>query len=292
MIDRPEGADTTVAVAEALGVDVVSSRALHGGMIGSVQRVELEDGRTIVAKTSEGSDLRVEALMLRTLAEKSPLPVPGVVHASEDLLLLTHLPGRTGVGGEAAQRHLAELLAATHDVRGPAFGFERDTLLGPYRLPNDWQEDGIAFFRDRRLSWSLGLAKDSGHLNQDVADRVQRIAERLPTMRAQHEPVPVLLHGDLWSGNVLTAGDRVTGILDPAVHYGDAETELAFIDLFGGVGDAFWKRYKELRELPKAFFGWRRWFWQLVPLLIHVALFGQTYVPGLEGRLERLEQRS
>ena len=279
------------AVAEALGVEVVASTPLHGGMVGSVQRVELADGRSLVAKTSEGSDLRVEALMLRTLARESPLPVPEVRFEAQELLVLSWLPGEPGVGGDDAQRHLAELLASTHEVEGPSFGFDRDTVLGPYRLPNDRTDDGIAFFRDRRLLWALELAVDSGALPASEAERVERVAERLPTLLANHEPVPVLLHGDLWSGNVLTQDDRVTGVLDPAVQYGDRETELAFIDLFGGVNDAFWDRYRELRGIPEPFFAWRRWCWQLVPLLIHVALFGRTYVPALERRLERVEHR-
>lgn len=283
--------DMQAAVAEALGTSVVASSPLHGGMVGRVQKLELADGRTVVAKTSEGSDLRVEALMLRTLEEKSPLPVPSVQHESEELLVLSFLPGETGVGGEEAQEHLAELLAATHEVRGGAFGFERDTLLGPLRMPNEWHSDGVAFFRDQRLLWALGHADASGSLPRAEATRVERTAERLPDLLSQHEPVPVLLHGDLWSGNVLTEGERVTGVLDPAVHYGDAETELAFVDLFGGVEDVFWDRYRELRDLPEAFFGWRRWLWQLVPLLVHVALFGEGYVPALARRLERVEHR-
>ena len=268
---------------------MASVQALSGGMVGSVRWVDSRDGRTVVVKTSAGVDLRTEALMLRTLRERSPLPVPEVLHASEAMLILEPLPGRSGVHDAAAERHLAELLAMTHDVPGEAFGFDTDTLLGPFELPNDRHDDGVVFFRDQRLRWALGHARASGNLPDTLAQRVERIAARLPDSLNGHRPVPVLLHGDLWSGNVLSEPGRLTGVLDPAVHYGDAETELAFIDLFGGVDEAFWRRYDELRGVPEAFFEHRRWIWQLVPALVHLALFGGTYLGLLQDRIERIE---
>ncbi|MDZ7800501.1 MAG: fructosamine kinase family protein [Trueperaceae bacterium] len=286
------GGSLEAAVAEALGASVTASEALSGGMIGAVRRVSLSDGRRVVAKTSPGGGLEVEAFMLRTLAASSPLPVPAVLHASDDLLVLEELPGRPGVRSDAAQAHLAELLAETHAVEGPAFGLERNTLLGPFELPNGWMEDGVAFFRERRLRWALGLAAESGHLPKGLQGEIEGVAARLPELLGDYAPRPVLLHGDLWSGNVLSDGERVTGVLDPAVHYGDAETELAFIDLFGGVGQAFWRRYDGLAGVPEAFWAWRRALWQLVPLLVHVALFGGGYVGPLRARVQQVVRAS
>lgn len=282
-------ASVQAAVAEALGVGVASSRALSGGMVGSVQRLWLEDGRSVVAKTSPGGALEVEAYMLRVLGERSPLPVPEVVFDSDELLVMTWLPGRPGLASAAAQRHFAELLAGTHAVEGPAFGLPRDTRLGPFDLPNGWWDDGAAFFREARLRWALGLARESGALAGDLAARVERVASRVPALLEDHVAVPSLLHGDAWSGNVLCEDGRVTGVVDPALHYGEAETELAFVDLFGGVGEAFWGRYREARAVPEAFFVWRRSLWQLAPLLVHVALFGRGYVPPLQDRLDVIE---
>ena len=91
----------------------------------------------------------------------------------------------------------------------------------------------------------------------------------------------------MWSGNVLTKDGRIAGFVDPAIYYADSEIELAFSTLFSTFGDAFFRRYDELRPLRPGFFEERRDLYNLYPLLVHVRLFGGSYVGSVERALAR-----
>ena len=102
-----------------------------------------------------------------------------------------------------------------------------------------------------------------------------------------HMPLPSLIHGDLWTGNVLCHDSRIAGLVDPAIYHADAEIELAFATLFGTFGDAFFARYTEHRPLAPGFFEARRDLYNLYPLLVHTALFGGSYARSVDRTVRR-----
>jgi fructosamine-3-kinase len=121
-----------------------------------------------------------------------------------------------------------------------------------------------------------------------VLGRVETLAGRLDRWISD-DARPSLIHGDMWSGNVLTKNGRIAGFVDPAIYYADAEIELAFATLFTTFGDAFFARYSELRPLRSGFFEERRDLYNLYPLLVHVRLFGGGYVGSVERTLARYD---
>ena len=99
-----------------------SLRPLHGGCIAEVARVDLADGRALVAKRSRGLDLTLEAFMLGELRRLSPLPVPDVLASEPDLLLLAYVEHDPAASMPPPSATRPSCWAATHAVRGPAFG--------------------------------------------------------------------------------------------------------------------------------------------------------------------------
>ena len=270
-----------------LGERLLSARLLGGGCIGEVYKVEMGDGTKLVAKVDrEGeSHLEREAYMLRYLRERSELPVPTVFHDSERLLLMEFVEGSSRFSA-VAERDAAELLAGLHDVTAEAYGHERDTLIGSLDQPNPWTESWVEFFRDRRLLYLARVAHEAGRLPMEDLGKVMRLAERLDEYLEEPER-PSLVHGDVWSANVLAEGDRITAFLDPAIYHADPEIELAFISLFNSFGDAFFKRYGEIRSLRDDFFEERRDLYNLYPLLAHVYFFGGGYLDSMRATLRR-----
>jgi len=100
---------------------------------------------------------------------------------------------------------------------------------------------------------------------------------------------PALLHGDVWSGNVLARGNRITAFLDPAIYFGHPEVELAFITMFRTFGERFFAAYEEVRQVDPGFMEERRHVYNLYPYLVHVRLFGGSYVASVEGILSRFD---
>jgi len=277
-IERALGARVSVLTSMPVGFDLAG------------YRVALCDGRTLAVKLREGdgrADLSLEAYMLGELSRHSDLPVPAVYLADPDLLVMEFIETDGGRITPQVERHAAELIAALHATPRPSFGYERDTLIGPLPQPNPLSDRWVPFFRDHRLLAVARAAEAEGWLPPKLLARLERLTERLPDYlnEPRHSS---LLHGDLWTGNVLVRGDRIAGFVDPAIYWGHPEIELAFATMFGTFGEAFFDAYEALLPLEPGFHEIRSALYKLYPTLVHVRLFGAAYLPPIEQTLRRV----
>ncbi|MCA0045126.1 fructosamine kinase family protein [Celeribacter litoreus] len=242
---------------EHLGFQVRSIAPLHGGDLSDVFRFE-SDHETVVAKS--GQHVGIEARMLREMA-KAGAPVPAVIAATDTLIVMEHLsevpPTAQGwIEAGAALRTL-------HETQSPQNGWTEDYAFGSVKLNNRPATDWPSFWAERRL---LPFAE----LFPDIGSRLERVCDRLPELIPHN--ATNLLHGDLWSGNLLFS-TRGAQFIDPACYHGDAEVDLAMLHLFGAPPPAFWEGYGE----PASDWHARRPLYQLFPALVHLALFGDGY---------------
>ncbi len=274
------------AIEAALARRPTAIRGLAGGCIGEVFRLDFVDRPPLVAKWAPGGGgLDLEGWMLAELGSRSPLPVPDVICAEPELLVMSWLDGRPGIAG--AEAEAAHLIAGQHQITADRFGLDQDTVIGGLNQPNGWMDGWIDFFRERRLLYMTRQAVDAGRLPTVLVPRLERLAASL----AEHLPAasaPSLVHGDLWTGNILSADGRVTGVVDPAIYYADAEIELAFGTLFGTFNRRFFDCYQDHRTIAPGFFEVRRYLYNLYPLLVHVRLFGGGYAGDVARVLDRL----
>lgn len=264
-------------VEAALKSPVLGSNPLSGGCIADVQRVSLANGRVFVVKTGTVTDrLDIEGRSLTCLRSVGGLPTPTVWLMDADLLVMDWLPNDGGLSG-TVQEDAASHIARLHDATSVAFGLDEDTRIGPLHQPNPRTDRWIEFFRDQRLRHMGQAALASGNFSAADFDALERLAARLDSLIDEPDR-PALLHGDLWTGNVLSSGGRITGFIDPAIYYGHPEMDLAFSTLFGTFGDPFFQRYRELRPFDySGFMDARRDLYNLYPLLVHTVLFGGGY---------------
>jgi fructosamine-3-kinase len=276
----------------ALGARVVDTEPLPVGFGLTGLVVRLADGRRLAVKAVEERSARrttldIEGFMLRELARLSKLPVPQVHYADASLLVMDYIAHDGGGITRSVERHAGELIASLHAVPRERFGYDRDTLIGPLAQPNPQSERWVPFFRDHRLLYMAKAAHDNGALRSPLLKRIEKLATRL----GEHliEPAhPSLLHGDLWTENVLTHAGRIAGFVDPAIYCGHPEIELAFATLFGTFGDEFFAAYEERLKLEPGFHDERRDIYNLYPRLVHVRLFGSGYLAGIDATLAKL----
>jgi fructosamine-3-kinase len=268
-------------IQQLLGQPVKEILPLTGGSVGTVYKVTLDDGSLLAAKVDQdGQDnLDIEAWMLGYLREVSQLPAPEVILCEDGLLLLEFIQGDSRFSAKA-EEHAAELLAALHNIPGPTYGFEADTLIGSLPQPNPLTGSWVDFFGEHRLHFMANEAYKAGRLPKSLIKAIDAFCNDPDRWLIDSNP-PGLIHGDAWTGNILSVGDRITGFIDPAIYYADPEIELAFTTLFGTFGKPFFDRYQEIRPLNPGFFEERKAIYNLYPLLVHVRLFGGSYVNGV-----------
>ncbi len=277
-------------LARHLGSEVLELAPLAGSYGIDVFAGRLADGRRIVVKSGtppSPGHLVTEGWMLRELARLSDLPVPRVYHCEENLLVMEFIAGNETIR-PVHERHMAELLAALHGEARPFFGLERATTIGALPQSNRQHECWVDFYREERLLFMAGLAHERGGLDRAMLGRLQVLAGRLE--RYIDEPAhAALVHGDIWAGNVICAGGRVAGLIDPAISFSHPEIELAFMTMFGSFGPAFFDAYAMLAPFEaRGFFELRRDIYLLYPQLVHVLLCGVSYLHGIDRTLRRL----
>lgn len=176
-------------------------------------------------------------------------------------------------------------LAAIHRQSAPHFGLDHDNFIGSLPQSNNPTSSWATFFVEQRLRPQFGRAYYQGLIGASYLRDIDRLAVRL----ADFFPVepPALLHGDLWSGNVMPGPQGQPALYDPAVYYGHREMELAFTHLFGGFDDQFYHAYQESFPLTPGF-AERRPVYNLYPLMVHLNMFGTGYLSGVDLTLRRL----
>lgn len=173
------------------------------------------------------------------------------------------------------ERRFGEQLADLHRHTAERFGWFRDNTIGPTPQINSRSDDWLSFFREHRLQYQLDLAVVNGY-SSELAEPGSRLADRLADLFVGYEPVASLLHGDLWGGNWGCA-DGAPVTFDPAVYYGDRETDIAMTKLFGGFGPAFYEAYEASWPLAPGN-EQRLKLYQLYHVLNHLNIFGRSYL--------------
>ena len=287
--------EQAVAIASRLGLnsDRLEIKSVSGGDTSPTFRLVCGEVAVFV-KTADGGQadmLDCEADGLQALAETGCLRVPAILgqglveDSNRAWLALEALNLRPR--NAAADRVLGQQLAAVHNCTGERYGWSRDNFLGRNRQANRPAADWSDFFCNQRLRPQIEQLQSShpGMISSVLTDRALQRWSAL--CRHHHQPPPSLLHGDLWSGNASCLADDCPVVYDPAVHYGDAECDLAMAELFGGFSDDFFLAYAKARPLSP---GWRqrRVFYQLYHLLNHANLFGGGYLNRVRAELERV----
>jgi fructosamine-3-kinase len=254
-------------VAELTGVAEDRLERLVAESVSEVLLVRRTNGELSVAKQSPA--VAIEAAMLRAFVGAG-LPAPMVEAEHEGVLLLEYVEN-DGVFSAKGWADVGARIRGLHDRIGDAFGWPVDYAIGTVTFDNREASDWPRFWGEQRLVATASL------LDRPWRERIERLAARLGDLLPAHPP-PALLHGDLWTGNILVREGRLVGLVDPACYHGHAEVDLAMLDLFSTPPEEFRHAYGALDP------GWRERqpIYQLFPALAHVRLWGSGYYAMVE----------
>lgn len=260
----------------------VSKTPLSGGDICQTSKVLSDQGEEFVLKELAPSlpgQFEQEAKGLKALKDSACVHVPLVIDFNEDSLLIEFIPTESPT--ELFWQNLGKDLSQLHKNQVSQMGFSSDNYIGrnpqkntPHKAFRS-QEDWVDFFWEYRIEEQLHLLK-SRKPDPDVFARFRQSKSLIQDKLLVSDEVPCLLHGDLWSGNILCGTNQRAYLIDPAVYYGHREADLAMTQLFGGFHYSFFESYQKNYPLKP---GWpqRLKIYQLYHLLNHWNLFGETY---------------
>ena len=275
-----------LATVYAQPVEIQSSRSVGGGCINQTLALSLSNGETVFlkqndrppdgmfAKEARGLDL------LRT-ANNGPR-IPEVIAVSDDpnpsLLILEFIEegAPTGDYYERFGRALADMHRITQDH----YGLDHDNFIGSTLQKNTAEKDVLTFFSDHRLGFQQQLARNRGLLPVGPDQKIDQLRDRLGEFLDVSSEQPALVHGDLWSGNTFSDTAGQPCLVDPAVHYGLRETDLAMTELFGRLPQTFYDAYREAFP-QRPGYEERKQIYNLYHLLNHLNLFGGSYLASV-----------
>ena len=227
---------------------------------------------------------KAEAAGLKLLAGPEAIRIPRVLGTDEretyQFIILEFIEDR----GRSHEHWnlLGTQLALLHKNSNDHYGLDHNNYMGSLSQINTTNNSWVDFFIERRLQVQLKLGIDRHVIPTATIKKFEALYKELPSILTTERPT--LVHGDLWSGNLITDEIGNPCLIDPAVYYGHREVDLAMTQLFGGFSTEFYSAYQDVFPCES---GWQQRLdiYNLYPLLVHVNLFGQSYLHQVDSIL-------
>jgi protein-ribulosamine 3-kinase len=282
-------------IAEALSayaghnITISAYANVSGGCINDCYALTTSAGKFFV-KTNNAARypgmMAAEEKGLQLLASTKAISTPRVITTGEcaghSFILMEYL--EQGSASPDFWEDFGYSLARLHRNTTDAFGLEYDNYIGSLPQYNAFTSLWIDFFRYQRIEVQLKIAIDNQLIDNSKIANFEALYKQLPSIVPTEQPS--LLHGDLWSGNFLYAANAKVALIDPSVYYGHREMEIAFTSLFGGFHPRLYDAYNNAWPLQPGF-DERKDIYNLYSLLVHLNLFGRSYLSQIEGILQR-----
>lgn len=263
----------TIICEDLLNESVLDLKPITGGDINQAYQVETKHN-SYFCKTNEtniGKDLlHKEQIGLRTLGRYCT--TPEIVGSAPQVMILSWV--KSAKKTRFFWEKLGKDLAAVHKVTSNQFGFDHHNFIGTLIQQNVPEVSWEKFFVEQRLLPQFKMAVDKSLLHATEVPKPDILAKRIKDTCPKE--LANLIHGDLWSGNILADSDNNAYFVDPCVSYGHREMDIAMSALFGKFDKVFYDVYHEVYPLVE---GWKNRLdiYQLYYLLAHLNMFGIGY---------------
>lgn len=277
-----------ISIISGTNIQFVNRESLSGGCISDCWKITDSNSNRWFIKTnarSLGEMFIAEAEGLNEIAASNSISCPKALcfGTSKEFsyLVLEYIPLKPLNNQRAAGAQLAKM----HQLFSNSFGWKCDNTIGSTPQSNLQNNDWVSFWKNERLLSQLNLAQTKGYPNY-AYDEGLKLAENLSSFFT-YQPKPSLLHGDLWRGNCASNANGNPVIFDPAVYYGDRETDIAMTELFGGFNNNFYSAYNDAFALDDDY-KTRKTLYNLYHILNHFNLFGGAYASQAASMTQQL----
>ncbi len=270
-------------------VSVLNFEFVGGGSINEAGIVHTNEGGYFIKWNSSShypAMFTLEAKGLDILREAGRIHVPKTIFCGEagghSFIILEMIKSAPPI--KNFWKDFGNSLADLHAITSDQFGLDHDNYIGALPQQNNGHTSWVDFFINERIQPQIVLARNGDKLDKQHVKSFEKVFRKLNEIFPEEQPS--LLHGDLWRGNFMIGKEGRVTIFDPAVYYGHREAELAFSKMFGGFDKEFYDAYQERGHLEKTFDS-RVDIYNMYPILVHLNLFGKSYLTSLEEILKR-----
>ena len=268
---------------------VLEIKSVGGGCINQTYKITTAD-KYFFCKLNSASKFphlfEKEKNGLELIQKYNVIKTPGIIDSSiignEQILTLEWI--EEGNRKDEFWKTFGQQLAALHQISTEEFGLKEDNYMGSVPQINRQEKNWVLFFRANRLEPLVKLCVNKNLLQPKHQEQFEILYQRL--LQIFDNEKPALIHGDLWSGNYMCDKKGMPVLIDPAVYFGHRSVDLAMTTLFGGFHKSFYQAYHHYFPLPENY----REQWNacnLYPLLIHLYLFGKSYLSQIEQTLDQ-----
>ena len=225
-------------------------------------------------------------VLSKALKENDYLFIPRLFNVDENTLEIEKIDSTYATA--KLSKELGIGLAKLHAQEYEKYGYDKNNYIGLNPQQNTFSKNWGTFFIQNRLLFQIELIS-----NEDIKKKFKTIltenADKLESFLNENTSHPSLVHGDLWSGNVLYGDNRVY-LIDPAIYYGDREVDIAMSEMFGGFAKEFYSSYNEAYPLSSVYEK-KKIIYNLYHYLNHYNLFGSGYLSECQYGFEFIKER-
>lgn len=272
-----------------LTLNLRSITADSGGCINQGFRVRDNNGQSYFVKRNQPHLIemfKAEYLALEQMQQISQLAIPKPLAFGKTIehsfIIMSYLPLQSS-GDES---ELAQGIAQMHKIVEKNYGWQYNNTIGSTPQSNHQHSNWLDFWIQQRLNPQLKRLAQNGY-HQGLLECADKLYIRVEQMLSEHQPPASMCHGDLWSGNVAYVQNGQAAIFDPALYYGDRETDLAMTELFGGFSQRFYTAYNEVFPIENEYRE-RKILYNLYHILNHANLFGGSYISQAQNIIKQL----
>ena len=281
----------------ALDSEIVSSLNLSSAYGSVCEKITLKNGKIFVIKVQVTKDNNnytsayYEGKSLVDMHKKFGSIFPKIYHLEKNFFVMNWInhyifKNDNSKINNFSEKDFAKKLSKIHSVKNECYGYDFNTPIGGLEQPCLFEKNWVNFFKNKRLLMIFEKINQSNSLPNYINKGIEKIIKNLDNYIIDFNS-PSLIHGDLWSGNILANNDgNIVGLIDPSIHYADNEYELSYLLFLNTVSDNFFNYYKDYHNIEKGFKE-RSDIYQIYHALVNVYLWDRVYINYVAEKLKK-----
>ena len=272
---------------------IVFSKLLSGSFGINCHILRTEDKRNYIVKYSRSTNKKFNAINSETknliFLNNSKLNFfPKVINNDDDHLIMSYIYNN-GMQPNQTNDDFLKAIVSLHSLNNDKYGFVFDTQIGGLKQINEFNDNWVNFYGEKRLAYIFNLINSSNQMDNLINKKIELLLKNLHNF-IPNKPIASLLHGDLWEGNILFNNKNFVSFIDPGSFYGHNELEIAYLRWFNPkfIGKNFLEKYNDIIKLNKEYLNYEP-IYQLYYSLLNVYLWDRKYVLDVEKLINKIK---